>query len=79
MAADRALPLSPAVTASKSLLRCVGVLVMIPIRYLSWCFGSKRAMLTHCSPCTIWAFVASCALEHTGHPEMRAPRWTVGA
>ena len=47
VAAGRAFPLSPQVSASKRLLRCLGVFVMIPVSCLSRCLGSKRAVLTH--------------------------------
>ena len=46
-AACWALPLSPKFTAHQRLLRCLGVLVMVPILCLSWCFGSKRVVLTN--------------------------------
>ncbi len=79
VAADWALPLGPEVTARKHLLRCLGVLVMVPVLCLSWCFGSKRAVLTHSVPVTIWAFGASCTATHTCLLDMRAACWTVGA
>jgi len=41
-----ALSLGPEVTASKRLLRCLGILVMVPVSCLSWCLGSKRVVLT---------------------------------
>ncbi len=79
MAADRALPLSPEDTASKRLLRCLGVLVMVPVFELARCLGSKRAVLTYCPSCTIWAAVASGAAGHICLPDMSVSRWTVGA
>ncbi len=79
MTADGALPLSPEVAASKRLLRCLVILVLVPVLHLARCFGSKRAVLTYCSPSTIWAFGASCAVTHTCLPDMRASCWTVGA
>jgi len=79
MAADRALPLSPEDTASKRLPRCLGILVLVPELQLAWCLGSKRAVLTHSPPCTIWAGVASGAAGHICLPDMRASCWTVGA
>ena len=74
-----ALPLSPEVTASKRLLRCLGILALIPVFELIWCLGSKRVVLTHCLSCTIWAFVALCTGLHSCLPDMRASQWTVGA
>ena len=79
MAADWTLPLSPEDTASKRLLRCLGVLVMVPELQLARCLGSKRAVLTHSPPCTIWAAVALGAAGHNCLPDMRASCWTVGA
>ncbi len=79
VAAFWALPLNSDLSASKRLLRCLGVLVMIPISCLSRCLGSKRAVLTYCPSYTIWAFAASGAPIHRCLPDMRAPRWTVEA
>ena len=79
MAACWALPLSPEVTARNRLLRCLGVLVMIPVFELTRCLGSKRVVLSHCLSCTIWAFVALCAALHSCLPDMRPSRWTIGA
>ena len=42
-----AFPRSAEVSASKRLLRCLGILVMVPISGLPWCLGSKRIVLTH--------------------------------
>ena len=79
VAADWTLPLSPEITAGKHLLRCLHILVMIPVLCLFRCFGSKRAVLTDCFPLTIRAFGAPCAASHTCLPVMRASCWTVGA
>ncbi len=72
MAADGALPLSSEGTASNRLLRCLGVLVLIPVLDLFWCFGSKRVVLACLSAFTIWASATSCAVRHSGLPDMRA-------
>ncbi len=72
-------PLSPEVTASKRLLRCFSVLVLIPVLDLSRCLSSQRAVLAYLSAFTIWAFGASCAVMHKSFPDMRASCWTVGA
>jgi len=45
MAASWALPLGAEVTASKRLLRCLGILVRVPVSCLSGCLGSKRVVL----------------------------------
>ena len=58
MTADGALPLSPEVAASKRLLRCLVILVLVPILDLTRCFGSKRAVFAHFPPFTVWAFAA---------------------
>ena len=79
VAAYWTLPLSPEVTASKRLLRCFGVLVLIPVIDLSQCLSSQRAVLAYLSAFTIWAFGASCAAMHKSFPDMRASCWTVGA
>ena len=79
VAAGWALPLSLEPTARKHLLRCFGVFVMVPVWYLTWCFGSKRDVLTYCFPVTIRAFGAACAAIHTCLPDMRASCRTVGA
>ena len=79
MAAGWTLPCSPEAAARKHLLRCFGILVLIPVLDLSRCFSSKRVVLAKFSPFTIWAFTASCAAEHTCLPDMRASCWTVGA
>jgi len=79
VAAYWTLPLSPEVTASKRLLRCFGVLVLIPVLDLSRCLSSERAVLAYLSAFTIWAFGASCAVMHKTFPDMRASCWTVGA
>ena len=79
MTAGGALPLSPEVAASKRLLRCLGILILVPVLHLARCFGSKRAVLTYCCPSTIWASGASCAVTHTCLPDMRASCWTAGA
>ena len=79
MAADRALPLSPEVTACKHLLRCLGILVLIPELDLSRCFGSKRAVLAQSPPFTVWASAAYCAQGNTCRPDMRVSGWTVEA
>ncbi len=79
MAACGALPLSPVITASKRLLRCLGILVTIPVLCLPRCLSSKRVVLTHCFPLTIWAFGASCAATDSCLPDMRASCWTVRA
>ena len=36
-------------------------------------------MLTYSFPLTVWAFGASCAVMHTGLPDMQVSCWTVGA
>ncbi len=46
-AACWALPLSLKFTAHQRLLRCLGILVMVPILCLSWCFGCQRVVLTN--------------------------------
>ena len=79
MAADWAPPLSSGAAASKRLLRCFGVLIIVSILHLTRCLGSKRAVLTNCFPCTVWAFAASCAIAHSNLPDMRDACWTVGA
>ncbi len=58
MAADRALPVSSESTASKCLVRCLGILVLIPVLDLSRCLGSKRVVLADFPPFTIWTFGA---------------------
>ncbi len=79
MTADSALPLSPKTAASKCLLWCIGVFLLVPILDLSWCLGSERVVLAYCSPFTIWAFGSISAVGHTCLPDMRASCWTVGA
>jgi hypothetical protein len=79
MAADRALPVSSETTASKCLIRRLGIFVLIPVSCLSWCLGSESVVLADFSPFTIWAFTASCAVIHTCLPDMRASCWTVVA
>jgi len=79
VATDWALPLSPEVTARKHLLRRLSILVVVPVLRLARCFGSKRAVLTYSFPLTVWAFGASCAVMHTGLPDMQVSCWTVGA
>jgi len=79
VAACWAHPLSPELTARKHVLRCLGILVMVPVLDLSRCFGSKRVVLTYCFPLTIWTFGASCAAVHSCLPDMRVSCWTVGA
>ena len=53
MAAVRALPVSSEGTASNRLLRCLGVLVLIPVLQLAGCFGSERAVLAYRSAFTV--------------------------
>ncbi len=79
VAADWALPLSPEFTARKHLLRCLDILVTVPVLELSRCFGSKRAVLTYYFSLRVRAFGAACAFPHTCLPDMRASCWTVGA
>jgi len=79
MAADLALPFSPKMAASKRLLWCVGVFLLVPIFDLSWCLGSKRVVLAYRSPFTIWAFGSSCAAGNSCLPDMRASCRTIGA
>ena len=59
MAADRALPVSSETTASKRLIRRLGIFVLIPVSCLSWCLDSKRVVLADFLPFTTWAFTAS--------------------
>ncbi len=79
MAADLALPFSPKTAASKCLLWCVGIFLLVPIFELSWCLGSERVVLAYRSPFTIWAFDSSCTFGHSCLPDMRASCWTIGA
>ena len=72
------LPVSPEVAASNCLLRCFGILVVIPISCLLGCFGGKRVVLAHPSAVTIWALSAVCPTLHRCCPDMRAACWTVG-
>ena len=79
MAADWALPFSPETTAGKHLLWCLGILVLVPILDLSRSLGSKRVVLAHFPPFTVWAFGAYCPAGHSCLPDMRASCWTIGA
>jgi len=79
MAANWTLPLSAETTASKSLLRCLGIFPLIQVSCLSRCLGGQRAVPTQYFPLTKWAFGASCAVIHSRLPNMRVSCWTVGA
>ena len=72
MAADPTLPFSPKSAASKCLLWRFDVFGLVPIFHLSWCLGSKRVVLAHRSPVTVWALGSSCTVGHSsqtwGHP-----------
>ena len=72
------LPVNPQFAASKSLLRCACVLIVIPISCLLGCFGGKRVVLAHLSALTIWTLCTICTFGHRCHPDMRAACWTVG-
>ncbi len=59
-----------------SLLRCPGIVVMIPV---SQRFGRTRAVLAYLLPCTVWAVSACCTLTYFCLPNVNASCWTVGA
>ena len=79
MAADPTLPFSPKSAASKCLLWRFDVFGLVPIFHLSWCLGSKRAVLAHRSPVTVWALGSSCTVGHSCLPDMGASCWTIRA
>ena len=78
VAAGWALPLSPEVTASKHLLRCLGVFFLIPVLELAWSFGSERVVLAYLSAFTKWAFGALCAIVRELCLRAAAKFWTAG-
>ena len=57
-------PVSLRVTASKCLLRCLGILVKIPISCYCGCFGGKRVVLAQLPALTIWTLCPSCPIRH---------------
>ena len=78
MSAVWTLPVSSGVAASKCLLRCLGILAVIPISCLLGCFGGKRIVLAHLSALTVWAVSAVRPACHCCQPGMKAACWTVG-
>lgn len=74
-----ALPLGSITTASKHLLGFPGILVMVPVLQLSWCFGRERVVLAYFSSSTTRAVTASRTVTYAYLPNMRASCWTVGA
>ncbi len=79
MAADLTLPFSPKTAASKCLLWCVAVFLLVPISELSWCLGSESVVLAQRSPFTVWAFGSFCTIGHSCLPDMGASCWTIRA
>ena len=54
VAAFWALPLSPELSASKHLLRCLGVLVTVPVLQLAWCFADIQSSLYNTGRSRLW-------------------------
>ena len=57
-------PVSPGVTASKCLLRCLDILVKIPISCYCGCFGGKGVVQAQLPALTIWTLCPSCPVGH---------------
>ena len=72
------LPVSPGAAAGKCLLRCAGILVVVPISCYCGCFGGKRVVLAQLPALTIWAVSAACPVVNRTRPDMRAACWAVG-
>ena len=72
------LPVSPGAAAGKCLLRCAGILVVVPISCYCGCFGGKRVVLAHLSALTVWTVCALCPTLHRCCPDVKAAYWTVG-